>query len=329
MQFRTKRNDCLFCKFNAKLYDLANVYGNVNRRMKLGGWVLIETNPRKCLAIWLNDNEEIEEGYLLSREKVLRMKGKDKIETSYSTIDKYDGIRFEGSVVNENPFGFGCLFDENGVVIYEGMVINWKRMGFGKSTDGNGKLEYVGTWCDDKQFGKGILYDSEGNTVYKGNWCDGHIVEDEYEGDGSDLNIKVKRLKLSDSCILEDFDLSLFIDLEELSIGNDCFKSVDTFVIDGLNHLKSLRIDSNSFTHLTSFNVWNGKTVNDSSRSFHVLNCAELESIDICRNSFSDFGGEFELKNLPKLYSIVIGEIETNSFNFYYSSFVVESVIES
>ena len=31
---------------------------------------------------------------------------------------------------------------------------------------------------------------------------------------------------------------------------------------------------------------------------------------------FSDYGGEFELKNLPKLYSIKIGEIGKDSYNF-------------
>ena len=40
---------------------------------------------------------------------------------------------------------------------------------------------------------------------------------------------------------------------------------------------------------------------------FHILNCESLESIDIGEYSFSDFGGDFELKNLPQLQSIQIG----------------------
>ena len=70
---------------------------------------------------------------------------------------------------------------------------------------------------------------------------------------------------------------------------------------------------------------WNEATraANNPSKSFYVLNCELLESIQIGQYSFSDFGGEFELKNLPQLQSIQIGNIGNVSFNFYYSSFVI------
>ena len=42
----------------------------------------------------------------------------------------------------------------------------------------------------------------------------------------------------------------------------------------------------------------------------------------------SDFGGEFELKNLPQLQSINIGTIGGygSSNNFYYSSFIIRGI---
>ena len=40
------------------------------------------------------------------------------------------------------------------------------------------------------------------------------------------------------------------------------------------------------------------------SKSFHILNCESLESIQIGAFSFSDFGDGFELMNLPQLHSI-------------------------
>ena len=58
------------------------------------------------------------------------------------------------------------------------------------------------------------------------------------------------------------------------------------------------------------------------------MNCIELESIEIGRYSFSDYGGGFELKNLPKLSTIKIGEIGSKSFNFLYSSFVIKGIID-
>ena len=105
-------------------------------------------------------------------------------------------------------------------------------------------------------------------------------------------------------------------------IGNDCFENVELFKIDGLNELKSLKIGINSFTKKKN------DFGDDSSRSFHILNCIELESIEIGRYSFSDYAGSFELENLPKLSTIKIGEIGSDSYNFCYSSFEVKGIID-
>ena len=117
-------------------------------------------------------------------------------------------------------------------------------------------------------------------------------------------------------------------------IGNDCYKSVKTFKIDGLNRLKTIKIGINSFTEEVHYYIWNvGKEDNivydngyNPSKSLHILNCESLESIQIGEYSFSDFAGEFELKNLPQLQSIQIGTIGSNSRNFYNSSFVIRGI---
>ena len=99
---------------------------------------------------------------------------------------------------------------------------------------------------------------------------------------------------------------------------------MNTFRIDGLNKLNSLKIGINSFTQ-DKHNLY-GLSY-DISKSFHILNCNELISIDIGENSFSDFGGEFELKNLPKLQYINIGSIGGYfSSNFYSSSFIIRGI---
>ena len=113
------------------------------------------------------------------------------------------------------------------------------------------------------------------------------------------------------------FDFSRFTLVESIEIGNNCFGSVQTFQIEELNRLKSLKIGNNSFTQHR-----NGSG-DDKSKSFHILNCESLESIEIGEYSFSDFGGDFELKNLPQLQSIQIGSIGRGSNNFYGSSFVI------
>ena len=95
---------------------------------------------------------------------------------------------------------------------------------------------------------------------------------------------------------------------------------MQTFQIDGLNRLKTIKIGNNSFTHKKNSGGYN------KSKSFHILNCESLESIQIGHHSFSDFAGEFELKNLPQLQFIQIGTIGSSSCNFYGSSFVIRGI---
>ena len=124
---------------------------------------------------------------------------------------------------------------------------------------------------------------------------------------------------------MNSFTLIKLNTIESIEIGDDCFLKVNTFRIDGLNHLKSLKIGMKSFTQQKD----NWKIIiHDSSRSFGILNCAELESIEIGRYSFSGYSGSFELKNLPKLSTIKIGEIGNGwSLNFCFSSFVIKGMI--
>ena len=112
---------------------------------------------------------------------------------------------------------------------------------------------------------------------------------------------------------------SRFTQIESIEISNRCFGSVQTFKIEGLNRLKTIKIGIGSFCK-------NFRRGNDESKSFHILNCESLESIEIGGWSFIDFGGEFELKNLPKLQSIHIGRNGIGSRNFWYSSFVIRGI---
>ena len=132
----------------------------------------------------------------------------------------------------------------------------------------------------------------------------------------------------SNSCNeLGELNLNEYRYLISIEIGDNCFSNVDLFKIDGLNELKSLKIGINSFTHVKSGH-WDDGIANNPSRSFHILNCVELESIEIGEFSFCDYGGGFELKNLPKLSTIKIGEIGSDSSNFYYSSFEIKGIID-
>ena len=117
------------------------------------------------------------------------------------------------------------------------------------------------------------------------------------------------------------FHLSNLNSFQSLNIGNNKFNEVSTFLIEGLSSLTTLSIGSNSFTSMK-----NGFG-NDINKSFHILNCTKLESIEIGEYSFSDYGGQFELSNLPQLQFIQIGQLNSNSYNFYSSSsFEIEGI---
>ena len=107
------------------------------------------------------------------------------------------------------------------------------------------------------------------------------------------------------------FHLSNLNSFQSLNIGNGCFGYSSLFEINGLQSLKTISIGSNSFTSMK-----NGFG-NDINKSFHILNCTKLESIEIGEYSFSDYAGEFELSNLPQLQSIQIGQSNSSSYNFY------------
>ena len=129
------------------------------------------------------------------------------------------------------------------------------------------------------------------------------------------------------------FDFSRFTRVESIEIGNDCFGLVQTFEIKGLNRLKTIKIGNNSFTQVKE-RLWKiswrdaMNRANKQSKSFHILNCESLESIEIGVFSFFDFGGEFELRNLPQLQSIQIGTIGrwSSSCNFCCSSFMIRGI---
>ena len=329
-----------------------NVQVCLGKEMKPNGWISIILSNRECVTLKFNDGEFMNEGFVVNDEKVLKVFGNHQIgDISYNEqqstrveegiVDLDHGSRFEGLILKDEgegkmgiPFGYGEMYDDDGSLLYKGTMINWRRFGYGTSYHDNGFVEYEGYWCDDNRFGSGKVYDRYGKLVNDCEWVNGIESDIDYEGDGSKpLNIGMKHLKLTDDCVLADWNVSLLLNLESIEIGDNSFGSVRTFKIDGLNRLKTINIGINSFAH--NINYY-GRNV---SKSFHILNCESLESIQIGEYSFNDFGGEFELKNLPQLQSIQIGYIRNNnsfrlsrhqrnlnSYSFSCSIFVIRGI---
>ena len=101
-------------------------------------------------------------------------------------------------------------------------------------------------------------------------------------------------------------DLSEFKKLKRIKIGNECFKHVREFVIDGLESLESVKIGKECF-RIDSKRRDDGLC--------RITNCPNLRQLEIGDYSFEDFN-KFELSNVNSLQSINFGEK-----CFYYADF--------
>ena len=194
--------------------------------------------------------------------------------------------------------------------------------------------------------GKGCLIDEKtGIATRESEWKDGKEVSgrDLYVGwyhifpveititeskELESMRFELSDLVISQNCCndVNSLDLNQYKYLQSIEIGNDCFESVQTFKIEGLNRLKTIKIGNKSFTQVKSADKWDFNVVNNESKSFHILNCESLESIQIGEWSFVDYAGEFELQNLPQLQSIQIGTVGNGSYNFNFTPFIIRGM---
>lgn len=315
---------------------VVHLQGHVNEYMKLDGWAIAQLFNKQTVLMKFNNGDFMNEGYVFDQEKVLKVFEDETYNvelTEEGTVIRDDGSRFEGALWKGIPFGNGRLYDANGTFVYLGIVINWKRIGWGASVAFKEEVysDYLGPWSEDTPNGYGLVFDENGKLVRSGMWYNGKEC-DSYEGDGNNLSIGVENLKLSDMCILKDWDISLFISLQSIEIGDSCFSEVKTFRIEYLSELRSLKIGSYSFTLLSSDRFRDASeeevfSISSGLKSFFISNCNSLETIEVGIRSFFDYCGEFELKNLPQLQSIKIGEIGTKSSNFVMSSLVIQGIL--
>ena len=139
----------------------------------------------------------------------------------------------------------------------------------------------------------------------------------------------------------KSINLSNLISLESIIIGDNCFRQVKSFELNGLNKLRSLRIGNKPYTQDTignnSFYETTANLKCDASKYFHILNCESLTSIEIGSSCFNDFGGVFKLEHLNSLQSIIIGKRKNetscrsgnvnSNYMFYSTSLIIQGTI--
>ena len=113
-------------------------------------------------------------------------------------------------------------------------------------------------------------------------------------------------------------DLSKYVNLKNVSIGNECFKNQDVLNLTGLHSLERVMIGMNSFT------MKKDDYGNDANRKLYVKNCDALKELKIGSYSFSDYS-VIEIENVNSLELIEIGEVNGRSNNFYFASLELKS----
>ena len=137
---------------------------------------------------------------------------------------------------------------------------------------------------------------------------------------------RVGVIKVSDGCCNEEglmeLDLSRFVNLRELKVGNECFKNVKEVKLIGLSELESVEIGMNSFTKFK--NTW--QITSDPNRHFYLKNSPKLKSLKMGCYSFSDYT-VCEIENVDALESIEMGDLNETSYNFRYASLELKSIL--
>ena len=233
--------------------------------------------------------------------KVLReWKGECMIEYDMNGMRVYEG-EFEGDMMKGFAReGEGTEYGIDGKsVLYVGGWKNGYREGYGSEFRGLNPV-YIGEWKNGMRDGYGEELNEKGKVTRRGKWIKGGY------------DIVIKRFKNRYGIDLNAFDVDCLKGVERLVIGNDCFKKVTRFVIDGLNELKTIIIGRDSLKL--------DKEDREGSKCL-IMNCDRLRQIHIGYYSFFWYES-FELKDLPSLISIQLDQYAVH----YYHSVVFESI---
>ena len=225
------------------------------------------------------------------------------------------GERWEGDVDDNEPYGWGVLYDDEGEKRYEGFRIGSENMLYGTLYYSDiQKIEYEGNWCAGKRWGRGILYDRNGRVVYDGEWVNDAYLETRgmLKGVNQLLHNCIEELIVpSHSCNEKEWkcvDFSLVSALRVLEVGDDCFKNVMELKLIGMKALERVVIGASSFMGHKG--------------SFCLKKCPLIRELKIGHNSFWSYD-LCEIEENDRLEVIEMGRVNDGSGSFYLASLII------
>ena len=286
---------------------------------------LVEKFPSIVVELCLNGVIEVD----VASHTLLRVNGEEVSGVEHKRVLDLsdDGERWEGDVLNGQPYGWGVLYDSENRMAYEGFRIDKVNVCYGIQYYSDvQKVEYEGEICEGKRWGRCIQYDRNGNTVFDGEWMnDDNQIEKRVvlNEENQLLHSYIEELIVeNNSCNGPEWtalDLSFIPSLRLLEVGDECFKYVNEVKLIGLSKLERVVIGKNCFTKKK--NDWPSY---DSNHHFYLKNCESVRELKIGHHSFSDYS-VCEIENVPSLEVIEMGDVNERSFNFSYASLELKS----
>lgn len=206
------------------------------------------------------------------------------------------GNRWEGSTLDNKPYGFGEYYNEEGILTYKGCMLEDQCMCFGiRYFEDTMDISYVGMFYKGQRWGKGMQYDRQGRIVYDGVWiADKQVPLQLYAKRSSQLSgVHTQLERITIDIIRGNMKPSLAISsyfdhLEYLTFGPNSLLPVIDMQIDNLVCLKGIKFGEGSFNSLNSSypNPNSGKSQETETRRLYIHDCPELQSVTFGRESF-------------------------------------------
>ena len=288
---------------------------------------LVEKFPSIVVQLSLNRVVEVD----TASHRLLRVNGEEVSGIEHNQVLDLndDGERWEGDMLQNEPYGWGVVYDSENRMVYEGFRIGNLNVCYGTRYYSDiGVIEYEGEWCDGKRWGRGVQYDRTGKVVSKREWMnDQHIRRRMMlKEENQLLHSRIEKLIVKDHSCNErkwaTLDLSFMFHLRLLEVGDKCFENVKEVKLIGMNRLERVVIGMNSFTKNKDEYL-----KYDTTRRFYLKNCERVRELKIGRGSFL-FYSMCEIENLSSLEVIEMGELSDASSNFYYASLQLKSDCE-
>ena len=149
-----------------------------------------------------------------------------------------DGRRWEGTIHENLPFGYGCLYNEDNELVFEGWLINETKVCYGiEYWSDTGAVKYEGCLYEGMKHGYGVLYNRLGSVEYSGFFNnDSPIIPNKELTLENDSPFPFLHSHLESLVIGDEYNpkiTSLLIHdcyaLNQITFGSYCFPYVESF----------------------------------------------------------------------------------------------------